>query len=156
MSQLDRGWSLAAGFLVLLVLAWVAVCLPAAVRARNRGPLESTALFKRGLELIGPDHPQEFGRSLERPTADSPRPKPLVIRRAGLVFLLVLVAAAIVTAGFAVVEGIWELHLAADAALALFVSWLIEDKHRRSERKRKVRRLRVNRPEELRLAAGER
>ena len=147
---------MAAGFLVLLVLAWVAMCVPAAARVRNRGPLQSTALFKRGLELIGPDHHQEFVRSLERPTVDALGPKPLIVRRARVAVLLALMTIVVVTAILAGLRGTWELHLAADAALALFVSWLIEDKHRRSERRRKVRRLRVHRPEDLRLVAGER
>ncbi len=147
---------MAAAFLVLLVLAWVAVCLPAAARVRNRGPLESTALFKRGLELIGPDHHQAFVRSLERPTVDSRGPKPLVVRWARVLVLAVLALAVVVTAGFAILNGTWELQLAADAALALFISWLLEDKHRRAERRRKVKRLHINRPEELRLAAGDR
>lgn len=147
---------MAAGFLVLLVLAWVAVCLPAAARARNRGPLESTALFKRGLELIGPDHHQEFVRSLERPTVASSGSKPLVVRRGRVVALLLLITSVVATAGLAVFSGMWEVHLAADAALALFVSWLIEDQHRRTERRRKVRTLRVSHSEELRLVAGDR
>ncbi|MDQ4095265.1 MAG: hypothetical protein M3174_03540, partial [Actinomycetota bacterium] len=72
---------MAALFLIVLVVAWVAICLPAAARARQRAPIESTALFKRGLELIGPDHHAEFVRTLGRPAARSPAPPRVVADR---------------------------------------------------------------------------
>ncbi len=192
---------LAAVFLIILVAAWVAICLPAATRAREKGPLESTALFKRGLELIGPDHHSEFVRTLGRPPEatrveqEAPRPRTserpqrhssaarlqrppvrptsadrsptvgsspaeLDIRRGRALVFVALVGAVVITAGLAVLGSPWELHLATDAVLAIYVSWLLEEKHRRSERKRKVRSLQAARrrrtPEPLRPAVGDR
>ena len=55
---------------------------------------------------------------------------------------------------------IWEVHLATDAALALFVSLLLEEKHRKQERVRKVRSIAARRemkaeePQELSLVVG--
>lgn len=82
------------------------------------------------------------------------------MRRGRALVLLCLAAFVLLSAGFAIVEGMWEPHLAADSLLAIYVSWLLEDKHRRSERARKVTSLRAARqaraPEPLRAVAGER
>lgn len=164
----------AAAFLLVLVVAWVVVCLPAANRARERSPLTSTRLFKRGLELIGSETHgrflREYGR-LPQPSVSSPgaavgsAPKrssaPPRVRWIPTLLLCCLAAAVVVTGALAVVRGgsLWEMHLATDGALAIFVSLLLEEKHRKMERKRKVRSIkaRSTRPEEaasLRLVAG--
>ena len=176
---------MAAAFLVLLVLAWLAWCLRAAGRSRNTGVIASTDSFKRGLEMIGPDHHSDFVstygrlapvepiRSAEGDVVGSgrgkasalvvpssrPGLKPLRVRRARLIVFIVLSAGVLVTLGASLLGGPWELHLAFDAGLALFVSWLFEDQHRRVvERRRKVTPLRrkVEGFSELRPAAGDR
>ena len=191
---------MAAAFLVLLVLAWLALCLRAAARARDSGVIGSTDSFKRGLELIGPDHHPQFLKTYGRPapvtslpqTEDPPIPvevpveslpptevegerapdrpvpkttkpardhKPLKVRLGPLVVLAVLLAGVVLTLGLALFGSGWELHLAFDAALALYVSWLFEDQHRRAvERRRKVTALptRSRTSDGLRLASGDR
>jgi hypothetical protein len=135
--------SLAAAFLLVLVLAWVVVCLPAANRARERSPLLSTQLFKRGLERIGSDTHGHFLREFGRSPEASPRPIATRVRRVPTVLFCLLALGAVGTAAAAIVEGgsMWEMHLATDAALAIFISLLIEEKHRKLECRRKVRSL---------------
>lgn len=175
---------MAAVFLVLLVLAWLALCLRAAARARDTDVIGSTDSFRRGLEVIGPNHHSDFvktyGRLAPVEAITSPEhaaspaggdgiqgtgflgthsPKPLRVRHAQLAVFLALAAGALVTLGAVLLGGGWELHLAFDAALALYVSWLFEDQHRRAvERKRKVTRLprRSHSSQDLRIAAGDR
>ena len=162
----------AAGFFLLLVLAWVVVCLPAANRAREQSPLLSTRLFKRGLDLIGSNGHHRFVREFGSPPLASASLTSLPgvrSRSAGVSFRLVpifllcgLVLGVLLTGGLALFEGgsMWEIHLATIGALAIFVSLLIEEKHRKLERKRKVRVLKARhlaRAEEtgaLRLVAG--
>ena len=146
---------MAAGFLVLLVLAWAVVCVSGASRARERQPLESTALFKRGLELLGPDLHPAFVRTYGRRLSVVPDPKPLVIRRGRTLLFLTALGAAVVTLAWVLFGGAWEVQLAADAALAIVVWWLMEDAHRRRVRRRQARRVRPPRDEGLRLAAGD-
>ncbi|HVF52408.1 MAG TPA: hypothetical protein VNC78_02250 [Actinomycetota bacterium] len=57
--------------------------------------------------------------------------------------LLTLVALVVGSATAAWIRGgsLWEIHLMADASLALYVSLLLEAKKRRIERKTKVRRI---------------
>ena len=137
---------MAAGFLVLLVLAWVAICVPAATRARERSPLASTLLFKRGLELLGPDHHGSFVQEFGQVPSGS-RSQRMAVRWTPTVLLCFLCAGVLGTGLAAVLRGgdMWEVHLATDAALALFVSLLLEEKHRKMERARKVRHLRARR-----------
>lgn len=152
---------MAAGFLVLLVLAWVAVCLPAATRARDRGPLASTLLFKRGLELLGPDNHSRFLKEFGSMPSKAPQRR-VVVRWTPTVLMVLLCACVLGTGITAVLRGgsLWEIHLATDAALALFVSLLLEEKHRKQERVRKVRSLavrreaRVEESQELSLVVG--
>ena len=63
------------------------------------------------------------------------------------------------TGGLGLFAGTWELHLATVAVLAIYVSWLLEEKHRRAERRREVRSLqgvsRRRTPGPLRPAVGE-
>ena len=164
----------AAAFLLVLVVAWVVVCLPAANRARERSPLTSTRLFKRGLELIGSETHGRFLREyggLPQPSVAPPgaaarprsvgSPAPSRVRWIPTLLLGCLAAAVVVTGALAVVRGgsLWEMHLATDGALAIFVSLLLEEKHRKMERKRKVRSIKARRPRteeavSMRLVAG--
>ena len=155
---------MAAVVLVLLVLAWVAVCLPAASRARARGPLASTLLFKRGLELIGPDGHSRFVKELGAPPPPNRYLRRISIRWIPTTLLCLMTAGALGTGVAAVLKSgqLWEVHLATDAALALFISLLLEEKHRKLERAHKVRSMMARRAkeeapeeEELLLAVGE-
>ena len=152
---------MAAGFLVLLVLAWLAVCWPAATRARERSPLASTLIFKRGLELLGPDDHSRFVKEFGVIPSKAPQTR-VVVRWIPTVLMALLCAGVLGTGLAAVLRGgsTWEVHLATDAALALFVSLLLEEKHRKQERVRKVRSLaarrqmRAEEPQELSLVVG--
>lgn len=155
--------NLAAVVLVLLVLAWVGVCLPAASRARARGPLASTLLFKRGLELIGPDGHSSFVKELGAPPPPNQYSGSMSIRWIPTTLLGLITAGVVATGVAAVLRGgqLWEVHLATDAGLALFVSLLLEEKHRKLDRATKVRSLMASRRvetepvEDLPLAVGE-
>lgn len=136
---------MAAGFLVVLVLAWVVIYLPAASRLRAREPFESAETFKRGLEVIGPVG-HKPAKKERVPLGSSSPVRVLPARSALFAVLLALVLASSVIAALKGGE-LWELHLAADACLALFVAWLLEEKH---QRRRRVRDLRMAR------AAGQR
>ena len=151
---------MAAAFFLVLVLAWVVVCLPAFNRkVREQSPLMSTRLFKRGLELIGSEGHGRFVREFGRPPVNrSPFAPPesastgagaskgLAVRRIPTLLLCTLVAGVVATGVMALAKGgsMWEVHLATLGALAIFVSLLMEEKHRKLERKRKVRTLRAH------------
>jgi hypothetical protein len=62
--------------------------------------------------------------------------------------LIALLAAAVFTGVSAVFSGggAWEVHLAVDASLALYIALLIEAKRRRSEHVTKLRSLEARRP----------
>jgi hypothetical protein len=70
--------------------------------------------------------------------------------------LVFLAAAAVLSGVLALVggEGLWEVHIAFDASLALYVALLLETKRRRAERAVKVRSLAGSRARRRR-AAGE-
>ena len=122
-------------FLGLLAVAWVAVFLPAAVRAWRRTPLPSAEGFRRKQDSLGERSapgrwvlvPQsEAGR------AEAARRRTQVHRRRLFVALLcavVLSAAAALLGGGA----LWEVHLALDACLGIYVALLLDAKKRRSQ-----------------------
>src|SRR5687768_4050499 len=162
----------------MLVLVWVVVCLPAFNRkVREQSPIASTRLFKRGLELIGSEGHGRFVREFGRPPQNrSPfapaesvdvsagSSKGFAVRRIPTLLLCTLVAGALATGVVALVKGgsMWEVHLATLGALAIFISLLMEEKHRKLERKRKVRTLKAHpayrarhlRPTEAEQAGG--
>jgi hypothetical protein len=125
------------------VLAWILVCLPAASRSRKQEPFESAEAFKRGLEVIGPVR-RNFVKGSVAEAGALPPVRILPGRSALLLMLLAVVLASSVMAT-AKGGGLWELQLAADACLALFVAWLLEDKHRRTKRARELKMTRVGR-----------
>lgn len=130
-------------FLAILALAWIAVFLPALMKAREAAPISTAQRFKQRLELIAPARTsgrwvvvpgaaRRATRSRERRTREQ--------RKAIFVALLVVAT----TSGLAaMVAGgaLWEVHFALDGSLALFVALLLEDKRRRRERAAKVRSL---------------
>ena len=127
---------LVAGFLVLLLVAWIAVFFPAVSRARERSPLASSEDFKRSLALIGPqsvDHP--LGVRATGAAAD----RQLTIKTGRVALMIALLVTVTGTALLVVVgRASVEVHLAADALLAFYVAWLIEDRRRHEERTRKI------------------
>ena len=150
-------------FLLVLALAWIAVFLPAAMRARQNAPLSTSERFRRRMELIAPR--ASAGRWVVVPESED--------RLAGRSFrkgqrtrrriLAFLVGAAVLSVGAAIFAGgaLWELSLAFGLSLALYVSLLLEGKKRRDERTKKVRRLQarsqsVQRAQpSMRVAGGE-
>ncbi len=150
-------------FLLVLALAWIAVFLPAAMRARQNAPLSTADSFRRRMELIAPRAsagrwvvvPESGDRLAGRSFRKGQRS-----RRHIFAFLLgavlLSVAAAIFFGG-----ALWELSLAFGASLALYISLLLEGKRRRVERGKKVRRIQArSRPERqvqpaARVAVGE-
>jgi hypothetical protein len=135
-------------FLAILAIAWIAVFLPAALRARRATPYSSAQRFKRRMRLIAPPRPpgrRAGGRWVVVPEATEQRARAAFRRgqRRRRRILGFLGLAAVVSGVVAAVKGgsWWELHLALDASLGLFVILLLEAKRRRAERASKVRRL---------------
>lgn len=120
-------------FMVVLVLAWLVVFLPSTTR-HHRAPLASTERFKRDLETIAlPRHSLALAISLRPRRALNVRSLRLFL------FLFMLGCAAVTFAGFFVRgTSVLEAHLLADAALMLYVAWLLEEKKKRPRK--------VNRP----------
>jgi hypothetical protein len=123
------------------VLAWIAVCVPAAAKARRETPLTSAEHFKKRLELIAPPTRADRRRKVKRRRQKDVGPLKM---RPGRILVFVLAVGAAVASAVAALfasGGMWELHLACDAALALLVAWLLETKRARVDRARQVRSL---------------
>jgi hypothetical protein len=144
---------LTALFLGVLALAWVAVFLPAALRARQASPLSTAERFKRRMQLIAPAARRARGRWVVVPESYDRLARSSFRRgqRRRVQLLLILTTASALSALVALGSGgaAWELHLAFDASLALYVSLLLEAKKRRTERDTKVRALRSRRDAEI-------
>ena len=134
-------------FLGLLALAWIAVFLPAALRARHSAPFTTAERFKRRMSLIAPR--AATGRWIVVPESYDRLSKSAFRRgqqrRTRILIGLVVGAAlsgivALFTGG-----GMWEVHLAVDASLALYVALLMEAKRRRAEQVTKLRSLEARR-----------
>jgi hypothetical protein len=138
-----RGKLLTALFLALLVTAWIAILTPALMRARRTAPLTTTERFKRGMEVLAePPATTDLRRVVVEPEEVSGRTAAIErVRRQRAILLLVLLAAAPVTLVAAALlhGGWWEIHIAVDFTLALYVAGLLEAKRRRVERRVKVR-----------------
>ncbi|MGH2735899.1 MAG: hypothetical protein ACRDKZ_09990 [Actinomycetota bacterium] len=137
--------SLSGFFLVALAAAWVAVLVPAMVRARHNTPLGSSERFRRGLQVIAPPAYGGSGRWVVVPRQGDRRVRTsyrdVQRRRSRLLMWMVLVSLA--TAGIALwrTGWWWEIHIGFDLVLGLYVVALLETKRRRAERVRKVRPL---------------
>ena len=126
-------------FLGLLALAWMAIFLPAMLRARAEAPLSTADRFKRKMEALAP----RGGRWVVVPTAPERLRAEAMRRRQGRLkaILLGLLVAVLVTflAGSIAGGAAWELHLATIGVTGIYIVWLRDGKRRRSERARKVR-----------------
>jgi hypothetical protein len=137
-------------FLVLLAVAWVAVLLPPLVRAMHGAPLSTSERFKRRMDLISPEStgagrwvvvlnsPHRKARASFR---EAVRMRRAARRRRRLLFLFAFAIGATGAVAVARGGGWLEIHLAADAAFALYCVYLLESSRRRRERSRIVRPL---------------
>lgn len=127
-------------FLGALALAWLAVFLPAALRARQDAPLSSAEVWRRRMSLLAPKSAQN--RYVLVP-ARSDRLARAAYQKHRLrrIRILAFLAAAAPTSGVvALIAGgsMWEVHLAFDFSLVLYVALLVQAKRRREERLSKV------------------
>jgi hypothetical protein len=131
---------LTAFFLGLLALAWIAVFLPAALRARQNSPISTADRFRRLMRVMAPH--AATGRWVVVPDPYEGRASRSHRRgqRRRLQIFIFLVAAAGLSGAVALFSGggMWEVNLALDASLALYVALLLEAKRRAEERERKV------------------
>lgn len=124
-------------FLVVLAMAWAAVFIPAAVRARQQAPVSSTERFKRGMGVLA--SPQR-GRWIIAPGAsDRARRRVLRRRRSFFTALVIATAASFVIA--LVRPSLWDLNLLFVAALVTYVVVLIALKRQEEQTHRKIARL---------------
>lgn len=131
-------------FLGILGLAWLAVFLPAALRAREATPLSATQRFKRGMDLISPATPGR-GRYVVVPKSSeeirSRRFRRSQQRRKRILeVLLVSTAASFLLAVF-FGGRMWNLNAALAVSLVLYVGLLIGTKRQREEATSKVRHI---------------
>lgn len=136
-------------FLGLLALAWIAVFLPAVLRARQNSPISTAERFRRLMRVMAPHG--RTGRWVVVPEpyeSQASRSHRRAQRRRVRIFIS-LVAAAGLSGAVALFSGggMWEVNLAFDASLALYVALLLELKRQREERERKVRRISSRRAE---------
>jgi hypothetical protein len=131
---------LTALFLGALALAWIGVFLPAALRARQDAPLSSAEGWRRRMSLLAPRSAQTRyvlvpARSDRLARAAYQRARVRRIR-----ILAFLAVAAPVSGIVALLAGgsMWEVHIAFDFSLVLYVALLLEAKRRRHERLTKV------------------
>jgi hypothetical protein len=132
-------------FLILLGLAWVAVFLPAMLRAREVAPLSATQRFKRRMDLIAPSPTARAGRWVVVPSSTETLRNRHFLRlqrrrRRILEFLSIGSALSLLAAlGFG--GSLWELATAFVVSLSLYVGLLIGTKRQRIESAAKVRTL---------------
>ena len=129
-------------FLVILVLAWSAVFLPAVLRANRSTPLSASRRFQQGLDKIAPNYrgrwvvvPKagETDRGARRRRLQQER------RKNALVVLIGLVIGTLLFAPF--MPALWVVHFIADFALLSFVVLLVAAKRRKEESRTKIRPL---------------
>ena len=131
-------------FLAVIALAWITVFLPALLRAGQKSPLSTTERFTRRMALMAPQTTR--GRWVVVPESSARLArvsyrKSRQTRKRLFAFLLVAACASGIAALLAG-GPMWEVHLAFDASLVLYVVLLIEGKRRYEERERRVTRLR--------------
>ena len=134
-------------FLVFLGGAWLAVFWPAARRARRNTPLFTSEGWRRRMQLIAP-RTGAAGRWIIAPRSSgaSDRAARRSYRRSlhrRKLALLAIAAAVPVTLVVAVAagDGLWTVHLASYAVLAVYVALLVEAKRARLQSEDNVRSL---------------
>ena len=129
-------------FLVVLVLAWIALILPAAWRARQTAPFSATQRFRKRLDLIAPKATSQ-GRWIVVPQSRDRLERASFRRgqRRRRRILLALIAGVVVSAVVAPIVGgpVWELQILLDASLALYAVLLVVAKQRRAELVKRLR-----------------
>jgi hypothetical protein len=141
-------------FLTLLAGLWIAVYLPATLRARRRTPVPAAKSFKQAMRLIAPQQEarqplrSNDGRYVLIPRAADPKAVRARSLRSRRMLLGIFVGVAVVTAILALFVGgdMREIQLLADGVLLFYVAILFETKRRADERAEKVRPLRPTRP----------
>jgi hypothetical protein len=122
-------------FLALLGLVWVAVFLPAALRAWRRTPLPSAERFRRKQASLGVRSAP--GRWVLVPQSQEGRIE--AVRRRTQVhrrrLFVALLWAVVLSATAALFRGgaLWEVHLVLDACLGIYVALLLDAKKRRNQ-----------------------
>ena len=136
-------------FLIALAILWVAVLVPAMVRARASTPLSSARRFRARMDLIAPPGPRAGrwvvvvnGKEGHRSAIVKARRQARAVRRRRRLLTLLFLGS-LGTLGAALLRqgGWWEIHVVVDAALVLYVGWLLESRKRRTELGGKVKRL---------------
>lgn len=136
-------------FLALLIVSWIAVFLPAALRAKHSTPLATSNRWRKRMAVMAPSGMS--GRWVMVPRAEEEEGEEVRSsyyrsqrqRRHLFVFLIV---ATFVSGACAVAlrtPSLWEVHLAFAGSLALYVLLLIRVKRQRAERTQKVKALRT-------------
>lgn len=139
-------------FFVVLALAWAAVFVPAAVRARQSTPYSSAERFKRGMDRIAPSL-GSGGRWVVMPAVPGQSRARLSYRRAQLRRIRILQSLIALTAVSALVAipiggNMWKVHLVSVIALALYMTALVGAKRRRLDTRAKIRPLQTTRASE--------
>lgn len=137
-------------FFVVLALAWAAVFVPAAVRARQSTPYSSAERFKRGMDRIAPTL-GSTGRWVVMPAVPGgPRARTsyrrMQMRRVRLLQALLVLSATSFVLALPIGGTMWQVHLVCVASLALYVTVLVGAKRRRLETRAKIRPLQPTRP----------
>ena len=131
-------------FLVLLGLAWVAVFLPAAARARQGTPLSTAERFRRRMQLIAPPPASSKGRWIVMP--ESTNRLAYVSYRRGQerrrkVFLGLLIATS-VSFLISLASGVlWSVTSALGFSFVAYVVLLIGVKRQHQDIRRKIQPL---------------
>jgi hypothetical protein len=132
-------------FLAILVAAWAAVFLPAAVRAHRGEPLVQSQRFKRGMDAIAPPR-RKTGRWVVSVggSGASDRLKRTAHQRAQerrTRFLKYMLRATSISGVTALFFGgyLWHLTITMAVSLLVYVFMLLHTKHRRNETIEKVR-----------------
>jgi hypothetical protein len=143
----------------VLAASWIAVFLPAILRARQTTPMSTAERWRRRMELIAPRHPQgrRSGRWIVVPESPDDLGRASFKRgqRRRRIILEGMIGVCIGSLGAALLlDGhVWEIQLACDASLALYVTLLMEAKRRRQRRFRRLplarRRARAPRPQQV-------
>ena len=135
-------------FLVVLGAVWLIVYLPAALKAKRRGPLFTAESWRRRMRAIAPPRISSSGRWVVAPASSGALDrgarralkKRQERRKQLLLGLLALIPASLTVA---IVEGgrWWDLHFISYALVAVYVALLVEDRRARSDSLHKVRSL---------------